>query len=451
MHISVTSKQLALPQGAAKALKLLHDSGFEAYAVGGFVRDSLLGRSGHDCDVCTSALPDAVLELFQVNHIRCILTGMRHGTVTVVIDGENVEITTFRTDGSYSDARHPDQVTFVSDLKTDLSRRDFTINAMAYDTEIVDPFGGLDDLKNGVIRCVGDPQLRFSEDALRIMRAIRFASVLGFKIEEKTEQAIFDNAFLLKKVSAERLFSELKKLLLGAHVCPVLSRYRNVLACVIPELEPCFDYSQKTVWHVYNVYEHICHTVENSPKDLEIRLTMLLHDIGKPHCASYDKNGAVHFYNHPQVSAEMAERILRRLKVPNRLRQDVCTLIEHHDAYIYPQRRSVLRWLKLIGPDLTQRLLWVKMADLKSQNLQKTQIELDEVIQIFSVLDRNVKNGCYTISRLQVNGKDLEACGLHGQAVGETLDRLLDLVIDDALPNEKAALLTYVKTHDCKI
>lgn len=452
MPISQTSKRpFTLPPGAEKAIGLLRANGYAAYAVGGYVRDCLLGRAGQDCDVCTSALPEDVRALFEAQHVHCILTGVRHGTVTVVIGGENIEITTFRQDGSYSDARHPDQVAFVADLKTDLARRDFTINAMAYGDELIDPFGGQADLQNGLIRCVGDPYRRFAEDALRIMRAVRFASVLGFRLEKETENALFASVPLLKKVSVERVFSELQKLLLGAHVCPVLSRYRSVVACLIPEMAPCFDYPQKTVWHVYNVYEHICHTVENTPADLEIRLTMFLHDIGKPNCVSYDKNGAVHFYGHPLRSAQMADKILRRLKAPNHLRQNVCTLIEHHDAYIHPNRRSVLGWLRLIGPELTRKLLWVKMADLKSQNQQKTQPEIDEIWQIFPVLDEAEQNGCYTLSRLQISGSDLEACGLHGQAVGRMLSHLLDLVIDEVLPNTHADLLAYVQTHDCKI
>lgn len=450
-HISLTNKpKIILPPGAAQAVSALHAAGYAAYAVGGFVRDSLLGRDVQDCDVCTSALPQAVQALFESRNIRCVLTGVRHGTVTVLIGGEQIEITTFRTDGSYSDARHPDSVTFVPDLKTDLARRDFTVNAMAYGAQLVDPFGGVRDLHSGLIRCVGDPYRRFSEDALRIMRAVRFACVLDFKIEKKTEEALFQCLPQLSKVSVERFFSELCKLLLGTHVCPVLSRYRDVFACMIPELKPCFDYPQKTVWHVYNVYDHICHTVENTPPDLEIRLTMLLHDIGKPACVSYDQNGSVHFYNHPQVSAQLAGKILRRLKAPNHLRKNVCTLIEHHDAYIHPQRRSVLQWLRLIGPELTRKLLWVKLADLKSQNLQKTQPEIEEIEQIFPVLDAALQDGCYKISQLQVNGSDLQACGLQGQAVGQTLEHLLSLVIDEKLTNEKTALLSYVQTHDCK-
>ena len=306
-----------IPNNANLILKALCESGYEAYFVGGCVRDFLMNRPCNDFDITTSAQPLEIEEALSRKGIRYFETGLKHGTVTAVLDGEAFEITTYRTDGEYLDARHPENVVFVSDLSEDLSRRDFSINALAYNAKdgIVDKFGGIDDIKNGIIRTVGNPDKRFNEDALRIMRALRFASTLGFEIESETAVSVHKNAELLKNISAERIYSELMKLLLGVNCEKILLEFKDVIGVIIPELIPCFSCEQNTKWHLYDVYTHIVKSVECCENKDYLRLAVLLHDIGKPQCKTTDSKGVDHFFGHPQKSVEIASQVLRRLKV----------------------------------------------------------------------------------------------------------------------------------------
>lgn len=431
-------------------IELIEKAGFEAYAVGGCVRDSIMNKNCHDVDITTSAKPYQTEDIMKKNDIKFIETGLKHGTITALVDGEPFEITTYRTDGDYNDNRHPENVEFVTDIKEDLSRRDFTINAMAYNKSdgIVDLFNGQQDINNKLIRCVGNADTRFKEDALRIMRAIRFSSVLSFDIEEKTKKAIFDNKELLKNVSAERIFTELSKLLLGDNAFDVLMRYREVLAVIIPELSPMFDCQQINPWHVYDVWEHTCKAVVSCPKDLKLRMTMLLHDVGKPVKKTTDENGIDHFKGHQQVSADLSHGILKRLKVSNEIYDYVMTLIPIHDITINPERKCVKRWLGRIGEEYLKALLEVKRADKLAQNSEKTQKEIETLDliseEIHSII---IENEAVSIKDLSVNGFDLINLGIKGKAIGETLNILLEKVISDELPNDKSILLEYVKSN----
>lgn len=439
---------LNISDNAFMLIELIEKSGFEAYTVGGCVRDSIMHKECHDVDITTSAKPYQTEDILKKNGIRFIETGLKHGTITALVDGEPFEITTYRTDGDYNDNRHPENVEFVTDIKEDLSRRDFTINAMAYNKSsgMVDLFHGQQDIDSKLIRCVGDADTRFKEDALRIMRAIRFASVLSFDIETKTEKAIFDNKELLKNVSAERIFTELSKLLLGDNVFDVLMHYKDVLAVVIPELTPMFDCQQINPWHVYDVWTHTCKAVASCPKDLKLRLTMLFHDLGKPAKKTTDENGIDHFKGHQQVSADMSAGILKRLKVSNEIYDFAMTLIPIHDMTINPERKCVKRWLGRIGEDYLKALLEVKRADKLAQNAEKTQKEMETLELISEEINLVIaENEAVSIKDLSVNGFDLMNLGIKGRTIGETLNVLLEKVISDELTNEKNILLDYVK------
>ncbi len=438
------SEKIYIPENAKIIMGILLENDCEAYLVGGFVRDCLLGRETNDCDICTDALPNEVSDILRNNGIKVFETGIKHGTVTAVLNGENIEITTYRQDGEYTDNRHPDSVSFVRDLESDLSRRDFTVNAFAYNGTLVDFYNGINDLENRVIRCVGNPDKRFEEDALRILRAIRFSSVLNFEIEEETKKSVFKNYRLLKNVSKERIFCELSKLLLGDNVLNVLLEYRPIFAYLCKNFEYCFDFPQKNPWHIYDVYTHICKTVENSPKDLIIRLTMFFHDIAKPPCVSYDKNGTAHFYKHPYYSYKIAEKFFEEYKVSNEIKNSVCTLIKYHDAYILPNKNSVRKWFSKIGVDLTRKLVYVKLADLKSQNLEKTSVEIVEAEKVFNTIDSVLADeDCFKLSQLAVNGFDLIKLGYSGKEIGTVLNKLLEFVIEGG-KNDKNILLKYL-------
>ena len=352
---------MKISEDAEKLINILSDNGCKAYAVGGCVRDYLLGKPEKDIDITTSAKPETVEEILKQNNIKVIETGLQHGTVTAVLNGENYEITTFRKDGEYKDNRRPESVSFVDDVKEDLSRRDFTINAMAYNHKegIVDLFGGKKDIDNKVIRAVGNADLRFKEDALRIMRALRFSATLCFDIEESTKKAIFDNMYLLDNIAKERIFTELKKLLAGDNALQVLDAYKEVIGVVIPELKPAFDCVQNNPWHIYNVYDHIIHAVDAAPKDEIIRLTMLLHDIGKPSVKTTDEKGIDHFKFHAPVGADIAKKVLKRFKVSNEVYDKVTTLIRYHQGVENVDDIRVKRWLAKIGADYTLSLIHI--------------------------------------------------------------------------------------------
>ncbi|MCH5317696.1 MAG: CCA tRNA nucleotidyltransferase [Eubacterium sp.] len=438
-----------LPKNAEKIINMLAENGYKAYAVGGCVRDFLLEKACDDVDIATSALPDEVERILNEKNIKVFETGLKHGTVTAVMDSENYEITTFRRDGDYKDSRRPETVDFVTDIADDLSRRDFTVNAMAYNHSegVVDLFGGSDDLKNKIIRAVGDPDKRFNEDALRIMRALRFSSVLGFAIEENTKRAIFDNMYLLNNISAERIFSELTKLLLGDNAVSVLDEYRDVVGVIIPELKPCFDCVQNNPWHIYNVYGHIIHTVGAAPKDKIIRLAMLLHDIGKPQVKTTDEKGIDHFKTHAVAGAEIAKTVLKRFKVSNEIYDKVTALIYHHQSVENVDEIRIKRWLSRIGEDYTRSLLQVRIADLLGHNPEKIDYELEKIKALQRELEEAVSAGAaFKISDLKINGNDLKSLGYEGKKIGDKLNELLALVVDDKLENDKTALISYLKS-----
>ena len=437
--------KLTLDPGAAALLDALHTAGYAAYAVGGCVRDSLLGRTAHDWDLCTSALPQQVMELFGTE--QCIPTGLQHGTVTIKYGGQLYETTTFRTEGSYTDGRHPDAVQFVPDVREDLARRDFTINAMAYNEAegLVDPFGGQADLQNGLLRAVGEPQQRFTEDALRILRALRFAAVLGFTLEEETAKAAFALKERLRLVSAERIYEELKKLLLGNWVFDVLVEYKEIIGVVVPELVPAFDCAQQNPWHVYDVFTHIARSVEAAPKDADLRLVMLFHDTGKPACKTTDEEGIDHFYGHPTVSEQLAKAALERLKASRASMQRILPLIRYHDGHILTDEKSIKRWLNRLGPAGTLDLIDVKTADLAAQNLARTQPEIEELYRTKVLLRQILERGdAFSLRDLAIGGKELLALGYQGKAIGGALDALLSGVIAGEAENDRAALLQYL-------
>lgn len=431
---------IKIPEYALRALRVLESAGFSAYFVGGCVRDSLLGTPPADWDIATDALPEQVKAAFRGYTV--VDTGLKHGTVTVVSDYHNLEITTYRIDGDYSDARRPDSVIFTTDLHEDLKRRDFTVNAMAYHPEqgLVDDWGGKRDLKDKVLRCVGDPEQRFKEDALRILRALRFGAVLGFTIEPKTEAALRQKRALLMNISGERIREELVKLLCGKNVQQILLTYRSILGEVLPEIRPAFDFDQKNPHHYLTVWEHTVQAIANSIPSIRVRFTLLFHDLGKPASFSLDEKGIGHFYGHPELSEQAAREIMHRLHFDNATIDRVTALVRYHDCEIAPQSKSVKRWLNRLGEEGFRELLAVKAADRsatthKYENLsviQLTENILDEVI---------AQKQCFTREQLNINGSDLMDLGIpQGKEIGRILDELLSLVIDEKLPNQPALL-----------
>lgn len=436
---------MKLPNPVTEALSLLEKAGFEAFVVGGCVRDTLLGKAPNDWDITTSALPEQILTVFS--RYNTIPTGLKHGTITVVVDGTPLEITTYRVDGDYSDNRHPDKVEFTSKLRDDLCRRDFTVNAMAYHPNLgmVDHFSGLADLAAGRIVCVGDPQQRFTEDALRILRALRFSATLDFPIEKVTADAARSLAPLLRRVSAERTAEELKKLLCGKGVRRVLLEFRDILAVVLPELQATFDLQQANPYHHLTVYEHTVETVASSPSDPILRWTMLFHDCGKPACYTRDLQGVDHFRGHPAISAALAEQAMSRLRLDKHTITAVKALIMHHDDTLPLKDSVLLRLLNRLGPELSHDLVDVQRADVLGQHPDKRD-RLEFLDQVDIRLQELARSSCYTLATLNVNGDDLQQLGFRpGRTMGDTLYRLLDEVMDGHLPNERTALLAKAK------
>lgn len=431
-------------------INALADAGFSAYVVGGCVRDYFLGNQTSDTDITTSAKPCEVEKILADKNIKVVETGLKHGTVTAVIDKTPLEITTFRADGEYRDSRHPQSVEFVEDVEQDLKRRDFTVNAMAYNNErgLVDLFGGREDIENRIIRTVGEPDARFKEDALRIMRALRFSSVLGFEIEEKTKKSIFDNMYLLENISAERIFSELSKLLCGKNVLNVLDEFRQVIGVIIPQLIPSFNCAQNTPWHTYTVYEHIIHSVDFAPCDPVIRLTMLLHDIGKPSVKRTDENGRDHFKTHADAGAKIAAEVLSKLKVSNNIYNKVTTLIKYHQSVENVNDVKIKHWFNKIGEEYTLSLFDVRIADLKAHNLGKKEVlfEIERLMSLEEEAKMIIKRRePYKISELAVNGHDLISLGFSGREIGDKLSEILTLVMDGRLKNTKKDILDFLK------
>lgn len=436
---------LNLPEKVKYIIDRITEAGFEAYAVGGCVRDSILGREPSDWDITTSARPEQVKALFS----RTVDTGIAHGTVTVMLEREGYEVTTFRIDGEYEDHRHPKEVVFTSRLVEDLRRRDFTINAMAYNETagLVDAFDGLGDIRRGVIRCVGCARERFTEDALRILRALRFSAQLGYTIEEETVQAIRELAPSLAAISAERIAAELVKLLVSPHPDYLRQAYdMGVTAVILPELDRCMETPQNHPHHCYTVGEHILHSLWGVPAVKDMRLAMLLHDIGKPRTLETDRRGITHFHGHPAVSARMAEEILRRLKLDNDTIVTVRRLVEFHDYgnNVNPTPAIVRRAMNRIGEDIFARLLIVKRADIMAQSEYRRREKLDLV----DAWDREyrgivARRQCISLKDLAVGGKDLIAAGVKpGPELGAILQQMLEHVLEEPEDNTREKLLT---------
>ena len=433
-----------MPKNVDTAINLLQSAGFEAYAVGGCVRDSLLGKIPNDWDITTSAKPEDMKSVFINFH--CIDTGIKHGTVTVVIDGEPLEITTFRLDGEYEDNRHPKSVTFTSNLGADLGRRDFTVNAMAYSkmTGTVDLFGGQNDLKNGIIRCVGDPDRRFNEDALRILRALRFASALDFEIEEKTAQSLLKNRTLLGNISEERIAKELLKLVCGKGAKRILTDFAPVLFEILPELQSMYKNSHDNPHHCYDIYEHTLIAVESIDPEPTLRFAMLLHDCGKPAVKKFDENGVAHFYGHQRISAEISAQILARLKVSNKFRDEILFLVSNHDRWeLYENTEKMPRYLSKFGLDGVLKLLKVMRADVLAQS-PEYRYRLDQIADAEEIAKNlEAQKPCLSLRELQINGRTLMDIGIpQGRKLGAVLAQLLDEVIDGVTKNTQEALTT---------
>lgn len=440
--------KINIPDKAKYIIDTITAAGYEAYVVGGCVRDSVLGRVPEDWDITTSAKPEEVKSLFK----RTIDTGIQHGTVTVMIDKEGFEVTTYRIDGKYEDGRHPKEVIFTPSLEEDLKRRDFTINAMAYNDEtgLVDMFGGINDIEAKVIRCVGNAEERFSEDALRIMRAIRFSAQLGYSIDENTRKAISIIAPNLEKISAERIQVELVKLLVSDHPDYLRMAYEmGITKIFFPEFDVAMETPQNHPHHCYNVGEHILHSLLEIPPKKELRIAMLLHDIGKPATLKIDENGITHFHGHPIVSETMAKDILRRLKFDNDTIHRVSRLVYYHDYGngVDPDLKFVRRAVNRIGNDIFPEFIMVKRADVMAQSLYMREEKLSALEKISGYYDIicNQKQ-CVSLKTLAVTGNDLIAAGMKpGKELGEILSRLLDIVIDDPDSNTKEVLLKKVQ------
>ena len=435
---------MILPQYVLSCIDALEAAGFSAYAVGGCVRDACLGLPPHDYDICTGALPEETESVFSGH--RLVLAGKKHGTVGVITDSGVVEITTFRTEGGYADNRHPDWVKFVPSIEEDLARRDFTVNAMAYSPTqgFADPFGGREDLKNHVLRAVGDPTTRFTEDSLRILRGVRFAVKYGLAPEPATEKAMNDLAPLMDNLARERVFEELCKLLPLVNA-EDLARYAHILAAVIPELAPMIGFDQHSPHHAYDLYTHTAHVTAAVPPALPLRWAGLLHDTGKIPTFTRDETGRGHFYGHAKASAEIADTILRRLKAPTALREETVRLIELHMTKIEPAKKLVRRWLGRLGPELMETLLQLQEADMGSKGTGNPQ-EMEQFPHLRALIAGiRAENACLSLRDLAVDGHDLMALGYEGKAIGQTLNHLLDQVIDETLPNEKEALLAAVQ------
>lgn len=443
-----TKMKLNIPSGAEIILNTLEQHGYEAYVVGGCVRDSILGRCPDDWDITTSASPEQVKALFR----RTVDTGLQHGTVTVLIEKEGFEVTTYRVDGDYEDGRHPKEVRFTSNLKEDLKRRDFTINAMAYHPErgLVDLFGGVNDMEKKVIRCVGDPMERFQEDALRILRAVRFSAQLGFTIEASTKEAIGALAPNLKLVSAERIQVELVKLLVSPNPDYLRVAYETgVTAEFLPEFDVCMKTDQNTPHHCYTVGEHILKSLLHVRADKVLRLTMLLHDIGKPVVKITDENGRDHFKMHGPESEQMAKVILRRLKFDNDTIHKVCRLVKWHDARPAAQMPNVRRSVNKIGEDIFPLYLEVQRADMLAQSTYQRREKEERLEGVKSCYEQIVeKKQCVSLKSLAVTGRDLIQAGYKpGPYLGEILNQLLEHVLEYPEDNQKETLMQLVKEY----
>jgi tRNA nucleotidyltransferase (CCA-adding enzyme) len=442
--------KIDIPQSAKSIIDILQKNGYDAYVVGGCVRDSLLNRIPKDWDITTNAKPNEVIDIFKNEGFKVIETGIKHGTVTIMIDNEGYEITTYRIDGEYEDSRYPKEVTFTTSLKEDLARRDFTVNAIAYSEKegLIDCFNGMSDLNNKIIRCVGNPIERFNEDALRMMRCIRFSSQLGFDIEQNTLEAVIELNNNIKNISKERIREELCKILISNKpqdgVCHLMQT--GLISNIIPELISCLKFNQHNKHHDKDIFMHIMSVLENTPPKLEIRLSALLHDIGKPKCFTIGEDGQGHFLQHHKFSADMARDILTRLKFDNKTIDRVCILVyEHMSRYDKLRTTNTKKFINRVGVDNLDDLFELQIADIKGAS--------NEYQDFSNVL--KLKQECYkilnekqpmTVKDLAINGKDLMNLGYkQGKEIGEILNKLLEIVLENPELNTKEYLIEYVK------
>ena len=428
-----------------KILTELENHGFEAYMVGGCVRDSILGRPCNDIDITTNALPEQMLAVFS--GYKVIPTGIKHGTVTVLCGGESFEITTYRIDGEYTDHRRPDEVRFTADIADDLARRDFTVNAVAMDRHgnIVDPFGGREDMDAGIIRCVGVPQERFSEDALRIMRAVRFSSQLGFAIDKATAEAVHDMREQLADISRERVRDEIDKLICGRNAAEVLLEFSDIITAVIPEFKPSIGLDQRSPYHRYNVWEHTVRALDAAPaENMKLRRTLLFHDIGKPACMKLDETGRGHFKQHDRVGAEMTAEIMKRLHYDNKTITYTTALIANHSKKLR-NKTDVKKMMCRVGDELFFELMEMKKCDNcgKNEFVLKENIFFDELKELGREIIKN--DECRSIKGLAVTGSELVQLGLKGAEIGEVQHEMLELVMEEELPNSRDELLKYAE------
>lgn len=439
---------IEVPAPVNYIIQELEKCGHEAYMVGGCVRDSVLGRKPHDYDICTSATPDEILQAFPYEEI--IPTGLQHGTVTILINKEPFEVTTYRIDGDYSDNRRPDNITFTKNLVEDLRRRDFTINAMAYNpkTGLIDPFNGLEDIKEEKIRCVGSAKDRFGEDTLRILRAIRFASQFGFVIEPDTDWEIHQQHKKLENISVERINSEFCKIVSSDSFCVQLLLYKDVFSLFIPELKSMFDFQQNNPYHAYDVFGHTVHAIKQcNSDDLVVKLAVFFHDFGKPHSYQDGEDGIRHFKGHGKVSAEITDSIMKRLRFDNETRNNVVKLVYYHDATFEVGKKYVKRWLNKIGEKQFRRLLEVRRADIKGQKTDYEKSRIEKVDNIEKILEEILaEKSCFSLKDLTVNGNDVkEVMKLkEGKDIGYWLNEILKRVIDGELENNRDDLVYWM-------
>ena len=435
---------MELPRYVRECMDALEQAGYAAYAVGGCVRDALLGLTPHDYDLCTAALPEQTEAVFAGRPL--VLAGQKHGTVGVITDSGVVEITTFRREGGYDDNRHPDWVEFVPDIQQDLARRDFTVNAMAWSPErgLVDPFGGRDNLEQKILRAVGEPERRFREDSLRILRGVRFAVRYGLKLDYETGKAMAALAPLMDHLARERVLEEMNRLL-PLVTAEDLLRFSPVLTAVIPELKPMVGFDQRSPYHAYDLYTHTAHVTAATPRDLVLRWAGLLHDVGKVPTFTVDEDGRGHFYGHDQTGAQLADQILRRLKAPTALREQVVCLIGCHMLPLEEDKKLLRRRISRLGWDTVEKLLALQRADNSSKGTDNT-AELERFDRVAALLEQiRQEDACLSLRDLQVDGNDLMALGFRGRDVGLCLQTLLGRVLDEQIPNRRQSLLEEAK------
>lgn len=438
-------KNIVLSDDVKTLITILLSAGYKAYVVGGCVRDSLLGKTPYDWDICTDATPNEVKEIFS--NFKYFETGIEYGTITLIINSVTYEITTFRSEGDYNDSRHPENVCFEKNIESDLARRDFTINAIAFNQYdgIIDIFGGLEDINKRIIKTVGNSNKRFSEDSLRVLRALRFASVLDFNIDNKTKDGIFNNKQLLKNISAERIWNEFKKLLIGNNTVKILREYVDVITVFLPEIKSMVGFEQHSKYHCYDLWEHTLNALSYADNDIIVKLAVLFHDIGKPEVLTIDEKGEGHFYNHPKISAEITENILNRFRVDNKTKEEVITLVKEHDRVINATEKSINRTIQKLGSnELFEKLLKVKFCDVGGQSKNLKDSRTDQLNCIKNKYKEFIKNNKIVtkITDLKINGKDIMAFGIsEGKYVGEVLKKLFTLVTDNNLPNNHTQLM----------